>query len=136
MCLCDSEIHKCMHILYTVCVIPTFKNILIDISTMIRTLIELFFIINSLLLPQLILKGSSQAKWTPTITLCLFWPILSCWLTFALVSSVWAKASGPPPAVPPPLTAPADISAWLPLSPLPLFPSSGSQERLMDGPCL
>lgn len=48
-------------------------------------------------------------------SLSLFWPIWRYWLTFALVSSVWAKVSGPSP----PLSVSGDISAWLPPSFLP-----------------
>lgn len=62
---------------------------------------------------------SSQSEQTLTLSLPLFWPILGYRFPFAPVSSVWAKASGPSPPVPPPHTAPGDISAWLPLSSLP-----------------
>lgn len=87
------------------------SHILIDISTAIR----------KWPLPlSCVLNENNQSKWTPTITLSLIWPILRCWLTFALVSSVWAKASGLPLPAPPPLSVPGDISAWLPLSAIPL----------------
>lgn len=106
-CLCGA--HACMN-----CVslkhIRRFKNTCIDISAIRKLLLALSCVLNE----------SNQSKWTPTITLSLFWPILRCWLTFALVSSVWAKASGLSPPAPPPFTASGDISAWLPLSPLPL----------------
>lgn len=52
------------------------------------------------------------------VLLSLFWPILSYWRTFPLVSRVWAKTCGPYPAASMPLTFPDDTFTRFPACPL------------------